>query len=150
MVWRSTTSALVLDWVPEAKLREAYERIENDLQYIREKSYADWIPADIYALLKSREADLYVAFEQDKYVGFLVVSLTKNKSGGSTLYIWATYQDPKCSHSKDGFLFLDQLAQKLDVSAIEFQSSRSGWGRVVKKYGFEEIGTIYRKGCNGE
>ena len=59
MVRRSTINGVVFEHIPVEDVRVAYERIEQDLHKIRKKSYADWIPADIYAALKNGKTDLF-------------------------------------------------------------------------------------------
>ena len=119
--------------------------IEEKLRYIVKKSYSDWVPADIYVALKNKEADLYIGYEKDKNVGFLVTSTQQNHGGGPTLYVWAAYQDPKCDYSKDGFDLLDRLANQLHADNIEFQTSRKGWSKVAPKHGYELVSYVYRK-----
>ena len=129
----------------EDDLQFVYEDIEEKLRYIVKKSYSDWVPADIYVALKNKEADLYIGYEKDKNVGFLVTSTQQNHGGGPTLYVWAAYQDPKCDYSKDGFDLLDRLANQLHADNIEFQTSRKGWSKVAPKHGYELVSYVYRK-----
>ena len=63
MVRRSTINGVVFEHIPVVDVRVAYERIEQDLHKIKKKSYADWIPADLYAALKAGNADLFIGFE---------------------------------------------------------------------------------------
>ena len=49
MARRSTINGVVFEHIPVEDVRVAYERIEQDLHKVRKKTYADWIPADIYA-----------------------------------------------------------------------------------------------------
>ena len=84
-------------------LQFVYEEIEGKLRNIIKKSYSDWVPADVYVALKNKEADLYIGYEGDKNVGFIVTSTQQNHGGGPTLYVWAAYQDPKYEYTKNGF-----------------------------------------------
>ena len=126
-------------------LQFVYENIEEKLRYIIKKSYSDWVPADVYVALKNKEADLYIGYEKDKNVGFIVTSTQQNHGGGPTLYVWAAYQDPKCNYSKDGFELLDGLAEQLKADNIEFQTSRKGWSKVAPKYGYKLTSYVYKK-----
>ena len=137
--------SVVLSKIAEDDLQFVYEDIEEKLRYIIKKSYSDWVPADIYVALKNKEADLYIGYEKDKNVGFLITSTQQNHGGGPTLYVWAAYQDPKCDYSKDGFDLLDRLANQLHADNIEFQTSRKGWSKVAPKHGYELVSYVYRK-----
>ena len=145
MVRRSTIDGVVFEHIPVEDVRCAYERIEQDLHKVRRKSYADWIPADIYAALKTGSADLFIGYDKEYYAGFIITSFIKDTSGEPTLFLWATYQNPKYKHKDNGFIFLDQLAEEFKVSAIEFHSSRKGWERASKTRGYELVTNIYRK-----
>jgi len=126
-------------------LQFVYEEIEEKLRYVIKKSYSDWVPADIYVALKNKEADLYIGYEGDKSVGFIVTSTQQNHGGGPTLFVWAAYQDPKCNYSKSGFNLLDKLAEELQADNIEFQTSRKGWSKVAPKQGYKLVSYVYRK-----
>jgi len=145
MVRRSTINGVVFEHIPVEDVRVAYERIEQDLHKIRKKSYADWIPADIYAALKVGNADLFIGYEKDYYAGFIITSFIKDAGGQPTLFLWATYQNPKFNHKDNGFIFLDKLAEECNVSAVEFHSSRKGWTKAAKRHGYEPVTQVYRK-----
>ena len=145
MVRRSTINGVVFEHIPVEDVRVAYERIEQDLHKIRKKSYADWIPADIYAALKTGSADLFIGYDKDYYAGFIVTSFIQDAGGQPTLFLWATYQNPEFKHKDNGFIFLDKLAEECNVSAVEFHSSRKGWTKAAKRHGYEPIMQVYRK-----
>ena len=145
MVRRSTINGVVFEHIPVEDVRVAYERIEQALHKIRKKSYADWIPADIYAALKSGNADLFMGYKKKYYAGFIVTSFIQDAGGQPTLFLWATYQNPGFKHKDNGFIFLDKVAEEFNVSAIEFHSSRLGWTRAAKKHGYEVVAQVYKK-----
>ena len=145
MVRRSTINGVVFEHIPVEDVRVAYERIEQDLHKIRKKSYADWIPADIYAALKVGNADLFIGYEKDYYAGFIITSFVQDGSGQPVLFLWATYQNPEFKHKDNGFIFLETLAEECNVSAVEFHSSRKGWAKTAKKHGYEPVAQVYRK-----
>ena len=145
MVRRSIINGVVFEHIPVEDVRVAYERIEQDLHKIRKKSYADWIPADIYAALKSGNADLFIGYEKEYYAGFIITSFIQDAGGQPTLFLWATYQNPGFKHKDNGFIFLDKMAEEFNISAIEFHSSRKGWGWASKKHGYEIVTQVYRK-----
>lgn len=126
-------------------LQFVYEEIEAKLRNIIKKSYSDWVPADVYVALKNKDADLYIGYEKDKNVGFIVTSTQQNHGGGPTLYVWAAYQDPEYEYTKNGFELLERLAEELQADNIEFQTSREGWSKIAPKYGYKLVSYVYRK-----
>tara|TARA_Y100000361_G_scaffold77216_1_gene68335 strand:+ start:352 stop:774 length:423 start_codon:yes stop_codon:yes gene_type:complete len=126
-------------------LQFVYGYLEEKLKYITEKSYSDWVPADVYVALKTKEADLYIAYEKDKDVGFMVTATQQNHGSKPTLYVWAAYQDPKYGYTKNGFDLLEKLAEELQADNIEFQTSRKGWSKIAPKYGYKLVSYVYRK-----
>jgi len=146
MVRRSTINGTIFEYIPLEDIRCAYERIEQDLHKVKEKAYVDWIPADVYATLKVGNADLFIGYEKDNYVGFFIISILKNAGGEPYLFLWIGYSAKFKSELKDnGFLFLDKLAEEYKVSSIEFSSGRLGAERSSRKHGYKEIARTYRK-----
>lgn len=145
MVQRSTINGISVEEIPVDEIRYAYERIESDQHVIRNKSYSDWIPADIYLALRNKNATLYMFYETDKYVGFVICSLISDPGGEPTLFIWASYQKPEYNYREVGFTFLDKLALEKNVKTLEFHTSRPGWARVARKHGFELTSYVYKK-----
>jgi len=126
-------------------LQFVYEDIEEKLRYIIKKSNSDWLPADVYVGLKTKQADLYIAYEGDENIGFIITENHPNIGGGPTLFVLAAYQDPKYDQSKHGYELLDRLAEELKADNIEFETSRSGWQKVAPKHGFKLVSYTYRK-----
>tara|TARA_R100001082_G_scaffold72234_2_gene41336 strand:+ start:589 stop:1035 length:447 start_codon:yes stop_codon:yes gene_type:complete len=146
MVRRSTTSEnLKLEHIPLADVRVAYEHIESDLHKVREKSYADWIPADVYASLRKAESDLHIGYMKDEYVGFLVTSFTTDSGGEPVLSIWAGYQKSGYNFLEEAMKRMDSIADEFNMTAIEFASSREGWSRLGEKLGYNKVCSLYRK-----
>ena len=67
-------------------LQFVYEDIEEKLRYIIKKSNSDWLPADVYVGLKTKQADLYIAYEGDENIGFIITENHPNIGGGPTLF----------------------------------------------------------------
>ena len=122
-----------------------YNNIEEKLKYIIKKSYADWTPADIHAALKTKEAELYIVYKEADDVGFIITAVQENYGSGPTLFIWATYTDPKYDCKKEGFEYIEGLAKKLQADNIEFQTSRKGWAKTGPKFGYKLVSSVYRK-----
>ena len=147
MAWRLTTDdGFTLEQVPAEDIRLAYQWIESDLYEITERSYADWIPADIYSSLKTGTATLSMGYTTtQQYVGFLVTCLIHDAGGRPTLFVWAVHQSHKHNYKEQVFDFLEQIARELGAESIEFHSSRPGWERVASRQGFEMVAKIYKR-----
>ena len=46
-----TIKDTVFEYIPKEDIKAAYSNIEQDLKRVTQKSYADWIPADVYLSL---------------------------------------------------------------------------------------------------
>jgi len=145
MVQRLTINGVSVEAIPASEVGYAYTTIEPDLQVIRNKSYSDWIPADIYLALRNSSATLYMFYKKDAYIGFVVCSIISDPSGEPTLFVWATYQKPEYNYVKAGFDFLDKLALEKNVRTIEFHTSRPGWAKTATTNGFKLTSYVYKK-----
>jgi hypothetical protein len=146
MVERLTIDGVSFETVPVEELKYNFALIENDLFKIKEKTYANWSIADVYTSLKEESAQLHLIYSGDVCGGFLITQLAQDDlTEETTLYVWATYSKSEYNYKDAGFLFLDKLAEKEKVSAIEFETRRTGWSKVVPNYGFDLVSYVYRK-----
>ena len=58
-----TINGKVFEYIPLEDVKVAYNTIEPDLRKVAAKSYADWIPADVYAALRKGSSELYMVYE---------------------------------------------------------------------------------------
>ena len=143
---RSTTNGkLTLEHIPLEDIRCAYVRIEEGLHEITKKTYADWIPADVYASLKAGNSDVHIGYIKDEYAGFMVTSFTTDSGGEPVLFIWTGYQKPGYCFMEEAFGIMDKIAEEFNTTAIEFSSSRNGWKTIAKNLGYEMVTQLYRK-----
>ena len=140
-----TINGKVFEYIPLEDVKVAYNTIEPDLRKVAEKSYADWIPADVYAALRKGSSELYMVYEDNYYAGFVIVSILDDAGGEKTLYIWVAYSRPGYNIIGAGVEFLEGLIQNTSITGMEFHSDRSGWSRAAKKHGFKAVTTVYRK-----
>ena len=141
----STIRGVVFDAIPSKQIRAAYNIIEKDLQKVISRSYSDWIPADVYSALRNETSELVVAYKDEQYAGFLVLSMLSEFGGEKKLFVWVAYANPEYNVAEETFDFLGRVAKNSNLVAIEFDSSRSGWMRVAKQQGYRAITTTYRK-----
>lgn len=145
MVKRLIIDDVEIEEIPVSDIRSAYCLIEKDLRSVSNKSYAEWIPADVYACLMEGSAVLYIFYKKEEYIGFSVLAVTTNMLREKSLLVWIGYQKPPHTPVGAGFKLYDKVADELGVSSIEFHSSRPGWGKVAPKYGYEFVTNMYRK-----
>jgi len=145
MVQRLTIDGVSIERIPPNELKYSFEKIEPHLKKIRKKSYSDWIVADVYLSLREGDSTLYMFYEGDQYVGFVITQFVTDPSGIGTLFVWASYQKPEYNYIKVGFNFLDRLAETLNAVAIEFESSRQGWKKTAEKFDFKLVTSTFRK-----
>jgi hypothetical protein len=145
MVQRLTIDGISIEEIPQAEVKYSFETIEPDLKKIIKKSYSDWIPSDVYLSLVEEQSRLYMFYQEDTYIGFIITQVLKNRSNESTLFIWASYQKPEYNYRDIGFLFVEKLAEQLKVVAIEFETSREGWKKTAPKAGYDLISYTFRK-----
>lgn len=65
-----------------------------------------------------------------------------------TLFVLAAF----CGEGSADKLYgeqIDQLAREAECTEVEFVSSRKGWERAAKKYGYSPVEVTYRKELNG-
>jgi len=140
-----TINDTVFEYIPIEDIKAAYSNIEKDLKRVTQKSYADWIPADVYAALREGSSELYMAYTKDYYSGFLVLSVINDAGGEKTLYIWVAYSRPGYNNMEAGMEFLERLVQNTSITGMEFHSDRSGWSRAANTHGFKAVTTVYKK-----
>jgi len=145
MVQRSTINGISIEAIPVNELRYAFATIEEDLQYIRTKSFSDWIVSDIYLALRNEQSTLYMFYKDDNYIGFVITQFVTDLSGEGTLFVWASYQKPEYNYVETGFEFLTRLAEQKNAVAIEFETSREGWKKVAPIYDFKLVKFTFRK-----
>ena len=99
----STIRGVVFDAIPPEQIRAAYNIIEKDLQKVISRSYSDWIPADVYSALRNGTSELVVAYKDEQYAGFLVLSILSEFGGEKKLFVWVCllYTSPS---PRDGLL----------------------------------------------
>ena len=113
--------------IPPDELRAVWSQVSEGLA---DMPADDWIPEDVYHLIKAGDSALYMALRDGTYDGFLVVrQLVAEFSRTPTLHVWLAYHvttDDVREHV-DGFL--RQLAQNMGARRITFGSPRMGWAK---------------------
>ena len=141
----------MVELVPATKnsLRENYEYFHGGMTAIIHKVDGDFLPADIYHQLMLGNIHLYWVEEGEDRLGFAILS--EYESGyekSPTLMIDHLWLRQGADTFPQAVAAGYELAQKLGVERIEFNSARLGWGRRVKELGFTPVCVTYRRQVN--
>jgi hypothetical protein len=145
MVQRLTIDGLSIETIPLAEVRCAFEKIQPDLETLKTKCKPNWISPDIYLSLQEELSTLYMLYEEDAYIGFIVVNTLRSISGEDTLFVWASYQKPEYNYLNAIFKFLEKVADDMKAVAIEFDSNRKGWEKIAPLHDFNLVTQTYRR-----
>jgi hypothetical protein len=133
-------------------LRSCWTRVKAGLERILQVSHETWIPEDVYAHLRTKLAQLYLAHDGDEYRGFIVVE-TKRDNFTNELYlnVWLLYGEP---HGGEHFAevgafvdetigFIDNLARSSGLRLVRM-SGREGWKRFLRG-NFKPVRVCYER-----
>ena len=93
-----------------------------------------WIPEDIYAVVKTGNANLHIGYSNG-YAGF-IISQQVQAYDGPVLHIWAAYSE-KENLLESGMVHFREWAKNINARRITFDSPRKGWKKVGEKLGFK-------------
>ena len=120
------------NFVPQEDIRKWWSTIKVGLDEIKEKNPGDWIVEDVYADLFHQKSMLWVAMENNRFVGFLVLQQI-----GQEIDIWAVWAlENDYQRVEKGLQFIKNVAKKLNAKYLTFCSMRQGWQRKASSYGF--------------
>jgi len=120
------------NFVPQEDVRKWWSTIKTGLDEIKEKNPGDWIVEDVYADLFHQKSMLWVAMEDNRFVGFLVLQQI-----GQEIDIWAVWAlENDYQRVEKGLQFIKNMARNSDVKYLTFSSHRQGWQRRASHYGF--------------
>jgi hypothetical protein len=131
----------LLRYIPPALLEEAWPLIYPGLLKVQDHSFESDLPEQIKISLYAGVAFLFMAMENDRYVGFAVLRPEQTMTGRKGLHIWATYSDG--APMVDCFQEVETMAREQGFQQITFSSPRKGWARRMKD--FEPTYQTYRK-----
>jgi hypothetical protein len=120
------------NFVPQEDVRKWWSTIKTGLDEIKEKNPGDWIVEDVYADLFHQKSMLWVAMEDNRFVGFLVLQQI-----GQEIDIWAVWAlENDYQRVEKGLQFIKNVAKNLNAKYLTFCSMRQGWQRKASSYGF--------------
>lgn len=104
----------------------------------------DNLPFRVRQSMNRNECSLYNLFEDDVRVGFLVVR-GEDTLDGKCLHLWVLYHegrvDPMEAHSE----FIDDMAKSIGAKHVTFSTSRLGWIKTGRKYGFRLRELVFQR-----
>jgi GNAT superfamily N-acetyltransferase len=126
-----------------------WDFVEDGLTKVIGKTGAGFIPADVYTLISNKNLFLYWLIDGTDTIGFTILSeVVTNYEGTKALYLDHTYVDPKFMKRNTMEEFdaaLEDLAKKIGCARLEFNSSRIGWGRRIRRMGWEPVTVVYKR-----
>lgn len=131
------------------EIRANWDFFEHGINTVIQKTSGGFIAADIYASISAKGLFLYWIIDEGETVGFTILSeAATSYDGKKALYLDHTYIDPKLTRSgmmEDLDVALEDLAVKCDCSRLEFNSPRMGWGRRLRRMGWEPLTVVYKR-----
>lgn len=125
----------------------ALPKIGKSLQLLNDDR--DGYSVDEYIIEQLRDKKAFLFMDTSGSDSFVVLSTnTCARRKVRTLFVLAAY----CKEGEADKLYgeeIDQLAREAKCTEVEFISSRRGWERAAKKYGYEPVEVTYRKKLNG-
>ena len=119
-------------YIPPTELKFYWEYLRPKLELILRKSPEQWIPEEIFADILNGHSTLWIAFNVDKPIAFIVGQVQKEQ----TFHLWAGYCDPKIDDDVKWHM-IEEVAQKMKCNKISFESWRKGWSRKATRFGFK-------------
>jgi hypothetical protein len=120
-------------------LREWWTQVRAGLIVNEEYHGETLTPERVYQALLAGTADLFLLFEAEQYLGFIVVTVEGvGVRAEPYLYLWQVYFPGMLEGGRIAAYIagLDTLAQERGLTRIRMNTTRKGWERAVR--GFAE------------
>lgn len=130
-------------------VRTNWSFVEEGINAIINKTGSGFIAADIYASILSRQLFLYWLADGSDTIGFTVLSTAATGYDGSkALYLDHTYIDPKFMRAgviEELDAAVEDIAREIGCARLEFNSSRIGWGKRLRRIGWQPYTVVYKR-----
>lgn len=123
--------------VPVSEIASLWGKVRPELEKMARFSDG-WIPEDVYTLIVSGHAHLYVA--ESEWRGFCVLQVLPNYTG-KRLHIWIAYGWDIEEHAEE----VMALAKQAGCRKVTFESPRRGWWKRAEHFGFKETRCMYER-----
>lgn len=116
-----------IELISPQNLRWVWPAVKAGLEKMPE---SDWIPEDVYHLIKSGDSALYVGHDEGAIIGFMVLrQLAEEFSGKSRLHVWLAYNTSGQDIRDAAESLILQVAKNMQATRITFGSPRVGWAK---------------------
>lgn len=122
-------------------LQSHWEEIRAGLLVVQKKASDGWIPEDIYHAIKACTSFLYLAYVDQEYVGFIVVT-PMQCFDMKKLHIWCAYNCGGKNVLEQTYPELEKLARGIGAKKVTFASPRN-WERRFPDW--KVVTTYYEK-----
>ena len=113
------------------------------LDILRRSGPVDFAIADILREVANNRSPLFVIEYREQYAGVLILRYFQEEFKPiKYLHVWAMYLTPESQQAEDDLVamtwnFVEQEARRFGAKYVQVISDRKGWGRRLKKFGFE-------------
>ena len=143
MELNTTSPRSSLEFVPPDDLQSCWSVVLPGLKLVHRKSKSNWIPEDVYAQLKAGQATLHLAYVEQDYAGFVIVSVQPHWDG-KNFHLWCGYSAGTHDVLEIFMPELERMARSIGAKRLTFWSPRK-WDRRISKFGYVPTQTEYVK-----
>jgi len=122
-----------------ARIGQYWDKMKAGLEKLQQVGSGDWRPEDMYHAIKSGNAIAFINVQG--WDGFMICTKMVTFRG-PILWVWAVYAE----HGTDVSGYWEKLkefAAEECVDLITLSSSREGWSRAARNYGFKATQIVY-------
>jgi hypothetical protein len=129
--------------IATSDLHFEWERVRAGLLIVKGTTSDDWLPEDVYMMLMTGAASLYVGEDETgEYLGFMVLQ-AQPMFHGRKLHVMCAYSATSRQLMRTAWAELQQLAKQISATKITFISNREEWNRVAPRLGCMPAQTQY-------
>ncbi|MEF3075168.1 hypothetical protein V2P20_09035 [Methylobacter sp. Wu1] len=127
---------------PDTQLREVWGDVREGLNDILNKGNYTWLPEDVYFAIKNRSSVLLVGIADNRFSGFIIISINKGFDGleGN---IWCAYNIGKSEYINKLWPEITGFCRAAGCKRVTMSSNRPGWAKLGAKLGLEPVQTLY-------
>ena len=127
-------------YIQPKDLKDHWEYVRQGVARIHEKCKDRWSIEDLYMMLKTERAALYMCMD-DKVEGFVVLQLNDDYDEKS-VNVFAGYSDTKDIMSY-ALPMVKDIAIGLNAKRLTFVSPRAGWDKRALELGYTQVSKNY-------
>ena len=121
--------------VAQQEIGHYWALVKAGVEKVAELATDGWLPEDLYMALKQGVSLLYIAFVNQYYVGFVVLTPAMGWTGPQ-LHVWACYNRGERDVLETFLPDLLEIARQRGTTQITMASPRRGWERRALALGF--------------